>query len=297
MSQGFSGILNVNKPSGVTSRRVVDIVQRLGRKLKAGHAGTLDPLASGVLIVCVGAATRLIEYVQRMPKRYDATFLLGRSSPTEDTDGEVTLLPDAPEPTLEQLREAAGRFLGEIQQRPPAFSALKVEGRRAYALARKGEAVDLEPRPVTIYGIEIVAYDYPTLRLQVECGSGTYIRSLGRDLAATLGTAAVMSQLIRTAIGSFRVEDAVAPDALTPEAWTEHLLPARGAVEVLPQVTLSDADVTRVRYGQNITGEFICAGQQEIAALDGSGNLIGILIPREPGLWRPAKILPDVSQV
>ena len=182
----------------MTSRRAVDLVERLARPAKAGHAGTLDPLATGVLVVCVGAATRLIEYVQRMPKRYRATFLLGRQSPTEDIEGEVTELPDAPIPTLDEIAAAAGRFVGRIAQRPPAFSALKVAGRRAYKLARAGQPPQLAPRPVEIFAAEIKSYQYPELVMEVECGSGTYIRSLGRDLAESLGTAAVMSALVRT---------------------------------------------------------------------------------------------------
>ena len=202
------GLLNLNKPVGMTSRQAVNVVQRLAGPAKAGHAGTLDPLASGVLVVCVGGATRLIEYVQRMRKRYVGTFLLGRQSITEDTEGDVTELPDAPVPNWQEIEAAAQRFVGRIEQRPPAFSALKVQGRAAYKLARQGKPVVLVPRPVDIHRIEIQSYEYPELVLAVECGSGTYVRSLGRDLAETLGTAAVMSALVRTSIGSHRLEEA-----------------------------------------------------------------------------------------
>ena len=143
-----SGLLNLNKPTGMTSRRAVDIVQRLAWPAKVGHAGTLDPLATGVLVVCVGPATRLIEYVQRMPKRYVAAFLLGRQSPTEDIEGQVTELLGARVPTADEVRAAASRFVGRIQQRPPAFSALKVGGRPAYELARQGRPAHLAARPV-----------------------------------------------------------------------------------------------------------------------------------------------------
>jgi len=149
------GILNLNKPAGVTSRRVVDDVQRLVRPAKVGHAGTLDPLATGVLVVCTGAATRLIEYVQQMPKSYTGTFLLGRQSPTEDVDGEVTELDSPPVPSWPEIEAAVRAFEGRIEQRPPAFSALKVGGRRAYDLARRGKSVELKSRPVTIHRISI----------------------------------------------------------------------------------------------------------------------------------------------
>src|SRR5262245_52183681 len=145
----LSGLLNLQKPPGVTSRRVVDQVDRLVRPAKAGHAGTLDPLASGVLVVGVGQGTKLIEYIQRLPKCYTGTFLLGRTSDTEDIDGQVRELDNPPQPTLEEIMGAAATLTGETLQRPPAFSALKVQGRRAYKLARAGEEVQLEPRPIT----------------------------------------------------------------------------------------------------------------------------------------------------
>src|ERR1051325_1327760 len=169
------GLLNINKPSGITSRRVVDRVARLVKPHKAGHAGTLDPLASGVLVVCVGQATRLIEYVQRMPKRYRATFLLGRSSPTEDIEGDVSELPGAPQPSLDQIEQAARGMLGQLAQRPPAFSAVKVDGRRSYDLARAGRAVELAPRTIEVHAIALVGYSYPQLELDIRCGSGTYV--------------------------------------------------------------------------------------------------------------------------
>ena len=182
------GLLNIDKPYDVTSRDVVNHVQRLVRPHRAGHAGTLDPLATGVFVVCVGAATRLIEFVQDRPKTYLATFLLGRSSETEDIESPLVVLEDPPDSHAStRCRRCCRGFCGEILQRPPAYSALKVQGRRAYALARRGQAVELAPRPVTIFRLEIVRYAYPELVLNVQCGSGTYMRSLGRDIAAGPG--------------------------------------------------------------------------------------------------------------
>jgi tRNA pseudouridine55 synthase len=280
------GFLNVHKPIGITSRDVVNRVQRLARRLKAGHAGTLDPLASGVLVVCLGAATRLANYVQAMPKGYRGTFLLGRQSPTEDVDGPVTELPDPPIPTLDQLRAAAASLTGEILQRPPAFSALKIGGRRAYDLARAGEQVNLEPRPITVYQIEVERYDYPELGLAIECSSGTYVRSLGRDLAASLGTAAVMSQLTRTAIGSFSIEEAVLLDSLHPDNWTEYLLPPLRAVETLPRMALSDVEIGRLHFGQTIAKHVPHQGAAEVAGISPGGQLAAILTPRDRDLWQ-----------
>lgn len=286
-----SGLLNLNKPAGMTSRRVVDIVQRLVRPLKAGHAGTLDPLATGVLVTCVGAATRLIEYVQRLPKSYTGTFLLGRTSPTEDIEGEVTMLDDPPVPMRDEVLDASSKLVGRIEQRPPAFSALKVAGQRAYELARKGKAVELQPRPVTIYALEVLRYEYPELVLRIECSGGTYVRSLGRDLAESLGTGAVMSALVRTSIGPFHLEQAVDPHELTPENWTDRLLPLVCAVEELPRVVLSTEEVGRVRNGLPIRSSHPTADAPEIAAVDGDGQFVAILRPRGPNMLGPARVL------
>ena len=209
MNSSRFGFLNFNKPPGKTSRWVVDQVQRLVQPAKVGHAGTLDPLATGVLVVASGSATRLIDYVQQMPKRYRADFLLGCTSPTEDVDSEVVPLENPMVPTRDEIETAIPAFLGEILQSPPAFSALKVGGRRAYSLARAGQAVELKPRPISIHCLKVLSYEYPRLQLEIECSSGTYVRSLGRDLAEKLGTGAVMSALVRTAIGIFRVEDSI----------------------------------------------------------------------------------------
>ena len=263
-------------------------MQRLARPAKVGHAGTLDPLATGVLVICVGAATRLIEYVQRMRKRYVGTFLLGRSSTTEDIDSPVTLLPDPPIPARDQIEAAAKQFVGSLLQRPPAFSALKVAGQRAYDLARRGEVVDLKPRPIEVYALAVARYDYPELVLEIECGGGTYVRSLGRDLAESLGTAAVMSALVRTAIGPWTLETAVDPRRLTAADWLARLDPLRKALSALPLRELTPAEVSRVRQGLFIPVT-ATTEDREIAAVDTRGRLVAILVPRGPGQWGPAK--------
>jgi tRNA pseudouridine55 synthase len=288
----LSGILNLNKPAGITSRRVVDMVQGLVRPAKVGHAGTLDPLAAGVLIVCTGAATRLIEYVQRMPKSYVGAFLLGRQSPTEDMEGAVVELPNAPVPALEQIQEAAHNLTGTLLQRPPAFSALKVKGRPAYKLARKGESPDLAPRPITIHRIAVRSYEYPQLVLEVDCGGGTYIRSLGRDLAARLGTSAVMSTLVRTSIGNFRLGEACDPRELTRENLAGRLMPALRAVDYLPRLELSAEEIGRLRHGRSIAREISSVEVREFAAVDTQENLVAILGPAHDKLLHPLRNFP-----
>jgi tRNA pseudouridine55 synthase len=283
----LKGLLNLNKPSGMTSRDVVNVVQRLVRPAKAGHAGTLDPLAAGVLVICVGTATRLIEYVQRMPKTYVGTFLLGRESDTEDIEGQVAELADPPRPTFEQLASAAAKLTGEILQRPPAFSALKVAGKRAYSLARQGKPVDLKPRPITVHRMEIKSYRYPEVVLEVQCGGGTYIRSLGRDLAESLGTAAVMSALTRTAIGSFRLAEAIDPAKLTAENLSLHCLPLLQAVEDLPRRDLSPQEVVRLGHGLTIEKNVSLPEAAEYAGVGPKGELCSILVRRGDNQMAP----------
>lgn len=281
------GLLNVDKPAGVTSRDVVNRVQRLVKPEKVGHCGTLDPLATGVLIVAIGPATRLVEYVQRMPKTYRGTFLLGRSSDTEDIEGNVTLLANAPLPTEQQVRGVLSRFIGTIEQVPPVYSALKVGGQRSYDLARRGQTVELQPRVVEIHAIDLVRYAYPELELLIRCGSGTYIRSLARDLARALGTEAVMSALRREAIGPFLAAGSTGTDDLTPERIRQQLLPPRLALGALPEVMVSGDGQRRLALGQSISLEE-SPEAAELVAIAANGTLLTILRPDSRGTWKPA---------
>ncbi|MFV1967289.1 MAG: tRNA pseudouridine(55) synthase TruB [Pirellulaceae bacterium] len=284
------GVFNVNKPAGKTSRQVVNHIQRLVRPAKAGHAGTLDPLATGVLVVCVGPATRLIENVQASRKVYRATFLLGRSSDTEDVEGKVVELQDPLRPEASAIRAAIPQFVGTIQQRPPAFSALKVSGQRAYQLARQGQAVILKERPVRITRLELLSYAYPELSLEVECGAGTYIRSLGRDLATRLGTAAVMSQLERTAVGPFELADACLLEQLTADSLDEHLRPATELFVDVPAERLRDSEVQRVRTGQAVYRPHH-ERTSDVPAVDERGMLVAVLVARGPDWLQPKRVL------
>jgi tRNA pseudouridine55 synthase len=280
------GLLNIDKPRGETSRWVVDRVKRLVQPAKVGHAGTLDPLATGVLLVCIGSATRLVDYIHQHPKRYRAEFLLGRTSPTEDIDGEVAELAGAPIPTRADVETAARRFTGEILQRPPAYSAVKVRGRRSYDLARKGHEVELAVRPVTVNRLDVIDFAYPRLTLDVQCSTGTYIRSLGRDLAEALGTGAVMSALERTAIGGIRIEDAISVSRLTRENLAAHLLLPNRAVEHLPGIVLSPAEIEHVAHGRSITcppASHATIESREYAAFDDRGSLVAIVRRRDDG--------------
>jgi tRNA pseudouridine55 synthase len=282
------GLLNINKPAGVTSRWVVDQVKRHVKPTPVGHAGTLDPLATGVLLICIGHATRLVEYIHELPKRYNARFLLGRSSPSDDVETEVTELRNSPHPTREALELAARQFIGAIGQRPPVYSAVKVKGRRAYDLARAGKLVHLVRKIVHVYELAIVDYAYPELTLELECSSGTYIRAVGRDLAEAVGSGAVMSSLTRTSIGRFEVATALDPRALTIETIREAVLPPLCAVDDQMSVcVVSDQDVERLRDGREIALPSAQPGLN--AAVDAAGTLVAILVRGREGVYRPAK--------
>ena len=211
MKGTLNGVLNLNKPGGLTSRAVVDMVVRPLRRTKVGHAGTLDPLATGVLVVCVGTATRLIEYVQRMPKTYRTTVRLGARSDTLDADGTVVAEESPRVPGEPEIRTALAAQVGTIAQIPPQYSALKVQGQRAYDMARAGHSVDLAPRQVLISRIDVLAYAWPRLDLEIDCGSGTYIRSIARDLGEALGCGGLVEVLTRTRIGPFTLDDCARP--------------------------------------------------------------------------------------
>lgn len=282
----MNGFLCINKTEGPTSRDVVNQVQRQIRPSKVGHAGTLDPLATGVLVVAVGRSTKLVRYVQRMQKRYRAAFELGKTSDTEDVTGNVTEREVVSRPILKEVESACKRFVGDIVQRPPAYSALRVNGKRAYELARKGESFELAERKIAIHRIEILAYSYPSLQLDVHCGSGTYIRSLGRDLGDALGCGAVMSALARTAIGPYELTISKPVSELADrDAIESHLQPPASGVGMLPKIGLTVAQIRAVSFGQKIA---IDHSAEELAGLDMDGRLVAILTRSSPSLFRPS---------
>jgi tRNA pseudouridine55 synthase len=270
------GILNIDKPAGITSRRVVDHVAKLVRPEKAGHAGTLDPLATGVLVVCVGKATRLNELIQEQPKSYHATFLLGRESDTDDVTGTVTEPAIARSITREEIERSLPSFVGRIEQVPPAFSAVHVEGRRAHERARAGQSVELAPRRVEVFRLEITRFAYPELELDIDCGSGTYIRAIGRDLGQVLGCGAVMSALVRTRIGAYRIESAIPLDQLTDETLETSLLDPMTAAAGMTKRVANDEELVLLRAGRAIPiGELIGQGGP-VVVVDRAGTLLSL---------------------
>lgn len=287
------GFFNICKPSGPTSHDIVAWVRkRLPRGVKVGHAGTLDPFAEGVLVLCVGGATRLAQYVQEGEKRYRAQFTLGAASTTEDPEG--TIVPTQPPPAappLETVEAAMKNFIGTIRQRPPAHSAVFVEGQRAYHRARRGEVVELPPRDITIHSIDLLRYEYPRLELDIRCESGTYIRALARDLGNALGTGGYCSALCRTAVGPFRIEEALAPDALVME---QHLLSPLLGLAALPRLVVDAPAAARVAIGRAVLLDAPSATTGEIAVVDAGGNLLAIgRILKDGRTLQPCKVLAE----
>lgn len=285
-----SGFLNINKAAGLTSHDVVARVRRLaGRKIKVGHAGTLDPAATGVLPVAVGAATRLIEYLADARKGYRAVVALGSSTTTDDAEGET--LQQRPVPPLDaaQLERILGQFRGDILQIPPMYSALHHQGQRLYELAREGKTIERAPRPVTIDRLQLVAHEASTLTLDVQCSKGTYIRSLARDIGEALGCGAHLAALQRTFVGSFAVADAVTLETLQQAAsLAPHLLPPALAVADWPSVTLNDRQCQHVRNGRPLRLPDLPGQHARAHAADGA---LLALLRRQGELWQPEKVL------
>jgi tRNA pseudouridine55 synthase len=272
------GLLNVDKPSGWTSRKVVDRVQRLVRPAKVGHAGTLDPMATGVLVICIGSATRLTQYIHQQPKSYRARFRFGVASDTDDVTGNLVDVAGAAPVSRQQLEDVLPEFLGPIEQVPPRYSAVHVKGQRSHALARKGIAMDIPARIVTVHELRLAAFEPPEFELDIECGSGTYIRSLGRDLGMRLNSSAVMCRLVRTAVGPFRLESAVAADGLNRHPLDDFLLPAAMAVDHLQKRFATPEEVAHVAFGRALPclpgDRFL--DREHVAVLNAIGDVVAV---------------------
>jgi tRNA pseudouridine55 synthase len=271
------GLLVVDKPKKWTSRDVVDRAQRwFPRGTRIGHTGTLDPLATGVLVLCVGAATRFTQYVQAMSKTYEAGVLLGSRSLSDDADGVITAVDVHCPPGRDDVERALTWFIGEVEQVPPAYSAAKLAGRRAYTLARSGQEISLPRRRVLIHRIDVLSYQWPRLQIEVRCGKGTYIRALARDVGERLGCGGLIETLRRTAVGPFVTNMAVSLDADNETAGRK-LFPIESAVRHLPGVTLSAAEANRLRKGQQLVlGDRMVTGAHEVAAFDEAGRFVAV---------------------
>ena len=250
------GWVIVDKPTGITSTQVVSAVKRIFDAQKAGHAGTLDPMATGVLAIALGEATKTVPYAMDAEKTYRFTACWGEARDSDDTEGRVTET-SAVRPTREAIESAIPRFVGEVVQVPPSYSAIKVDGARAYDLAREGEAVELEPRTILIHEAHLIAMpDSDHAEFEMRCGKGAYVRAWVRDIARALGTVGHVSQLRRCSIGGFQEKDAVPLETLrgfmhSPAAF-EHLRPISTALDGIPALAVTGPDAVRLRSGNPI---------------------------------------------
>lgn len=288
------GFLDIWKPPGPSSFDIIRQIRRhIGRKEKIGHAGTLDPLAEGVLVICLGQATRLVEIVHAYPKRYATLARLGASSTTGDAEGQISEIDvNSPPPALERIERILRQFTGVIEQVPPAFSAVKVAGRRAYEIARSGRQPELAPKKVAVHSLEIIEYEYPSLRLRVSCGSGTYIRSLVRDIGDKLGVGGYCEEIIRESVGPFGSGRAVEPEQINADNIERFLISPLEAVPPEARLTITDEQADELAHGRAIE----CpgkphSGEKLLGAVNQSGDLIGLLQPcQATGQLLPAKV-------
>lgn len=287
-----SGVLVIDKPTGMTSHQVVQVVRRGTNIKRAGHTGTLDPRASGVLVVLLGPAVRLSEYISAEDKRYHATIKLGERTDTYDGDGEITSTSEV-DVTREEFEEALKGFQGEIQQVPPPYSAVKVKGRRAYEMARKGEEVELEARTIQVHSLELLEWNPPEAVVDIHCSSGTYVRSLAHDLGEQLGCGAYLTGLRRTKSGRFTLKDSTELRTLTEafedNTWYKYLIPAAEALSDWPSITLSNEEVELVRHGHRIERE---KGKDALVrAITEQGELVALMeYDDEAGEFQPKKV-------
>jgi tRNA pseudouridine55 synthase len=274
----ISGVLVVDKPVGLTSHDVVQIIRKGTNIRRAGHTGTLDPRASGVLVVLIGPAVRLSEYVSASDKRYQAVMALGASTDTYDADGTVTSTSSV-EVNEQQFEEALTSFVGEIEQIPPPYSAVKVKGRKAYEMAREGEEVDLAPRKIKVYSLELLEWAPPEVVVDVYCSSGTYVRSLAHDLGEKLGSGAHLVGLRRTKSGRFTLRDAVPlrklREAFETGNWYQYLIPAAEALSDWTSLELNHDQVESVRHGHRVTVETTMG--EWIRGISEQGELVALM--------------------
>lgn len=275
------GILLVDKPQGITSHDVVARARKALGTRKIGHAGTLDPMATGLLVLGVDAATRLLTFVVGLDKTYEATIRLGESTDTDDADGQMISRADASPLAFERILDEIAPLTGEISQVPSTYSAIKVDGRRAYDLARSGEEVVLKARTVTVTRFEVVTQRRQgttvDLDVVIDCSSGTYIRSLARDLGAVLGVGGHLTSLRRTRIGPFEVGDAVETDAIAEHPLVD---PAQAAAVVLGRIDVSDEEARDLRHGKKLVGAAVRLPATPAAAIDPDGQLVGVVEKR-----------------
>lgn len=289
-----SGVLIVDKPIGMTSHDVVQFIRRGTRINRAGHTGTLDPRASGVLVVLVGPAVRLSEFVSASDKRYQAVIKFGMTTSTFDTEGEITSRRPV-DISYEELEEALSGFVGEFEQTPPIYSALKVKGKKAYELAREGKDVELEPRTITVHSLELLDWDPPEAVIDIQCSSGTYVRSLASDLGEKLGSGATLIGLRRTKNGQFTLREAISlrrlEESFQDGDWYKYLIPAAEALGDWHTVVVDVESIDKITHGHRIPGDPGLEQGLMARAVSEDGELVALIeFDAETAEWQPRKV-------
>lgn len=289
----ISGVLVIDKPVGLTSHDVVQIVRKGTNIRRAGHTGTLDPRASGVLVVLVGPAVRLSEYVSASDKRYQAVVQLGATTDTYDAEGEITSTKPV-DISEEQFEDALEQFIGEIEQVPPPYSAVKKNGKKAYEAAREGEELELAPRKIQVYSLELLEWAPPEAVIDVYCSSGTYVRSLAHDLGEKLGCGAHLIGLRRTKSGRFTLRDAVPlrklRDSFDDGSWYQYLIPAAEALSEWPAIDLTHELVEAIRHGHRIPA-LDPVTTTMARGISEQGELVALMdYVAETNEWQPRKV-------
>lgn len=302
-SPTVNGFLNLYKPVGITSMEALRQIKRItGQRKKVGHAGTMDPLARGVLPVCFGQATRLMEYVVNGTKLYRMEMRLGATTETFDSEGEITEVRDPVYVTREMLEAAFSPFIGSIEQKPPMFSAVKVDGQRLYKLARQGVEVEREARPVDIFDIRLVKFELPLVTLDVECGRGVYMRSLAHDLGSALGCGGYVTDLERRYCAGFSSAEALTPEALEGivddsggvEAWLAQIHPLDQVLGSFRAITVTESEEAQLKNGQSVTAGrlgFEPGYLEQFRVYTEDGRFLAMTrFDRQGNRWQPVKV-------
>ena len=295
ISSKTSGVLVIDKPLGMTSHDVVQVVRRGTGIRRAGHTGTLDPRASGVLVVLIGPAVRLSEFLSTSEKRYQAVVKFGMTTSTYDTEGVVTSENGHCDFSFEDLEAALTKFVGVVEQVPPVFSALKIDGKRAYDRARAGEDIEMEPRQITVHSLELLEWEAPEAVIDVHCSSGTYIRSLAHDLGEEMGSGATLINLRRTKNGRFTLRDSVSlrklEEAFSNGDWYRYLIPAAEALGDWYTVELSHEQIDEVRHGHRVPALEPVEEGTMARAISQEGELVALVeyVPADQE-WQPRKV-------
>lgn len=298
-NRGLTGILIIHKPSGWTSHDVVARVRNIVGQKKVGHAGTLDPLATGVLLVCLGQATRVAEYLMDHDKVYQARIRLGVATDTYDAEGQVTHRAEVVGITRDQVERELGGMVGQIDQTPPMYSAIKHRGTPLYRLARRGQEIARKPRKVDIKQLQILDWSLPDVEIGIHCSKGTYVRALAHDLGQRLGCGAYLVELIRIASGRFSLADAVSlkelEAAFAQGQGIDLIKPMDAALDAFPSVMVDPETARRITFGQRVTLPEQ-AEAQLCRAYAGDGQLVALLRNLGDGIWRPHKVFVQATK-